>query len=145
MFAETDRTNGTSAAYAVAVAVFTGALFILAQPAAAQQGQQGGPPAQDIEVSDGELKTFAEAHLDVQEVRQEMDQAIQSAEDREAAQAIQQQANQEMAAVIEDEYEMEVDRYTQIAQAINRNPELQQKFQAIVDELTEEDEEGGGR
>lgn len=144
MFAETDRTSGISAAYAVAAAVFTGALFLLAQPATAQQGQQGTPPAQDIEVSDGELETFTEAHLDVQEIRQEMDQAIQNAEDREAAQTIQKQANQEMAAVIQDEHEMEVNRYRQIAQAINQDPELRQEFQAIVDELTE-DEEGGNR
>lgn len=144
MFAETDRTSGISATFAVAVAVFTGALFVLAQPAAAQQGQQGAPPAQDIEVSDGELETFAEAHLEVQEIRQEMDQAIQSAEDREAAQAIQKQANQEMAAVIQDEHEMEVNRYRQIAQAINQDQELRQKFQTIIDELTE-DEEGGNR
>lgn len=144
MFAETDRTSGISATYAVAVAVFTGALFLLAQPAAAQQGQQGAPPAQDIEVSDDELESFTEAHLDVQELRQELDQAIQNAEDRQAAQAIQKQANQEMAAVIRDEHEMEINRYRQIAQAINQDPELRQKFQAIVDELTE-DEEGGDR
>lgn len=144
MFAETERTGGARAAYAVAAAVFTGALLALAQPATAQQGQQGAPPAQDIEVADSELESFAEAYLDVQEIRKEMDRAIQNAGDREAARGIQKQANQEMAAVIQEEHDMEVKRYSLISRAINQDPELQKKFQTIIDELTE-DEEGGGR
>lgn len=138
----TDRTWTASVPFAAA-AVLAGALLVFAQPASAQQGQQSPPPTQEIEVPDGELETFAEAHLEVQEMREQMDREIQNAEDAEAAQAVQQEFNREMATLIQDEYEMEVERYTQIAQAINQDPELQQRFQAVVDELTE-DEEGGG-
>lgn len=139
MFYGINRTRGASAVLAAA-SMFVGA-FVLVQPAAAQQGQQGPPAAQEIEVSDDELETFAEAHLEVQEIQLEMEQALQSAETAEAAQAIQQQANQEMGAVVEEEYGMEVNRYTQIAQAINQDPQLQEKFREIVEELRE-DEEG---
>lgn len=143
MFDGTDRTWTARAPLAAAATVLAGAFLVLAQPASAQQGQQSPPPTQEIEVPDGELETFAEAHLEVQEIREEMDREIQNAEDTESAQAVQQEANREMATLIEDEHEMEVERYTQIAQAINQDPELQQRFQAVVDELTE-DEEGGG-
>lgn len=140
MFHESHPARGSSALLAATVAAFTAAL-VLAPPALAQQGQQGAQQAPDIEVSDDELQTFAEAHLDVQEVRAEMEEAIQSAEDPETAQTIQQQSNRQMAAVIQEEHGMEVDRYTQIARAINQDPELHREFQSILDELT--DDEGG--
>lgn len=116
-------------------------MFLAAQPAAAQQG---APPAQqEIEVSGEELETFAHAFLDVQEIRQEMDSAIQDAEDTQEAQELQQQANQEMAALIEEEYDLTPQRYSQITQAINTDPELQADFQEIVDGLTEDEEDPG--
>lgn len=145
MIGSISRTDGTTAVLTTALTLVAGAFFVLAPPAVAQQGQQGTPGVQDIEVSDDELETFAEAHLDVQEIRKEMDQAIQNAEDAESAQAIQQQANREMASVITDEHEMEVERYRNISRAINQDAELQQKFKTILEELTEDEEGGGAR
>ncbi|MFW6192550.1 MAG: DUF4168 domain-containing protein [Gemmatimonadota bacterium] len=139
MFTTRATTTGSRRLLGAAAAALAGAV-LLSAPGTAQEQQQA-PPQQETEVSDDELETFAEVHIDVQDIREEMNRTVQESEDPEEAQAAQQEANQEMVSVIED-HDMTPERYTQISQAINQDPELQEELQKLVEEI-EEEREGG--
>lgn len=103
------------------------------QPAAGQQpGQQA-----DIEVSEEEMETFVEVQMELADVREEVQSEMQAAEGQEEAQALADEANEEMAGLIEDAG-MDVERYDQVASAIQADPELQQRFLEVRDRLTQE-------
>lgn len=103
------------------------------QPAAGQQpGQQV-----DIEVSEDEMETFVEVQMELADVRQEVQGEMQAAEGQEEAQALADEANEEMAALIEDAG-MDIERYDQVASAIQADPELQERFLEVRDRLTQE-------
>lgn len=142
MFGSDPSTRGFQhAAGAVAVAV-AGAL-LLASPALAQQG--GAQPQQDVDVSDQELRTFTEAFVDVQEIRDDLNREMEDAENADEAQALQEEADQRMVEIIEEEHDIGVERYNQISQAMRADSELYAQFEEIREELVEEqDEEGGG-
>lgn len=110
--------------------------LVLAPDAAAQQ-QRPEQPQQQIEVSDDELESFAKAYLAIQEVRQRVETQMQEAESPQEAQQLQQQGNAEMVQIVED-HDLEVQRYSQIGTALNQDPELSQRFRAIMEELREE-------
>lgn len=129
------------AAGAMAVAV-AGAL-LLASPALAQQG--GAQPQQDVDVSDQELRTFTEAFIDVQEIRDDLNREMEDAQNADEAQALQEEADQRMVEVIEEEHEIGVERYNQISQAMRADSELYAQFEELREQVVEEqDEEGGG-
>lgn len=135
----TRRSQHAAGAVAVAVA---GAL-LLASPALAQQG--GAQPQQDVDVSDQELRTFTEAFIDVQEIRDDLNREMEDAQNAEEAQALQEEADQRMVEVIEEEHEIGIERYNQISQAMRADSELYAQFEELREELVEEqDEEGGG-
>lgn len=134
--------RGLMPGLAAALVMLVGGLMLSA-PASAQQ-QQEQPQAQEpIEVSDDELETFAEAHLEVQEVRAELQASLQQAENAEEAQSAQQEANAEMVEIIQD-HDMTTERFSEIVNGINADPELQERFDEVVEELTEDEDGGGG-
>lgn len=134
--------RGLMPGLATALVMLVGGLMLSA-PASAQQ-QQEQPQAQEpIEVSDDELETFAEAHLEVQEVRTELQASLQQAENAEEAQSAQQEANAEMVEIIQD-HDMTTERFSRIVNGINADPELQERFDEVVEELTEDEDGGGG-
>lgn len=97
--------------------------------------QQATPDAPDRE----ELTEFVEAMIDVNEIQEEMEQALAGVDNPEQANQIQQQANAEMVAVLE-EHDMTPERYSEIAMLLNVDPELNEKFQEIHEEILEERE-----
>lgn len=127
---------------AAALAMLVGGMMLSA-PASAQQQQQQPQAQEQIEVSDDELETFAEAHLEVQEVRAELQATLQQSENAEEAQSAQQEANAEMVEIIQ-EHDMTTERFSQIVSGINADPELQERFDEVVEELTEDEDDGGG-
>lgn len=117
------------------------AAFLVVAPAqleAQNQGRQTMPEAPPIE--DGELRTFAHVYLDVAEVRNDLETNLEGAGETEAQQ-LQQEAQTEMRTILE-ESELSVERYTQIGQILNVDPEQRAEFQAVVEEIQED--EGGG-
>lgn len=116
------------------------AAFLVAIASGGLQAQQQ-PAPQDIEVDDQELRTFTETHIEIEEVRAEIQAKMQEAEGRQEAQQIQQQANQQMMQIIEAEDDITVERYSQIASAVNGNAELRERFQQLKDRLLEDEEE----
>lgn len=102
-----------------------------------QMPPQQQAPAPDIEISDAEMEQFASAYLQVEEIQLELNEELQSAQMAEEAQQIQQEANQKMEAAIVEEG-MDVERFSLIVQAINRDPALQEDFATTRMQLTGE-------
>jgi hypothetical protein len=99
-----------------------------------------GPP-----IEDGELRTFAHVYLDVAEVRADLENELQENADQAEAQQLQQAAQAEMRTIL-DESELTIERYTQIGQILNVDPEQRAEFQTVVEEIQSEEGSGpGGR
>jgi len=116
------------------VKLFTTALFAAAfafstAGMAQQQGAQQQPP-QDVDVSESQLESFAEARTAITEIQQDYSQRLQNANDPEKANALQQEANEEMISAVQ-ETGLDVESFNTIAMAIQNDPELQQKLQNI--------------
>jgi hypothetical protein len=109
------------------------AVLVLPLGAEAQVEQQEAPPPPDRE----ELVDFARAYIDVQEVQQEMEQALATVQDAEEANRIQEQANEQMAEAVED-HDLTVERYSQIVIVLNTDEELRQEFEQVYQELLED-------
>ena len=108
-------------------AALLAALLAFSTAGIAQQ-QQAAPT--DVEVSDADLRSFAEARTAISEIQQDYSTRLQNADDPEKANELQQQANEEMIGAVE-ETGLDVDSFNTIAMAIQNDPELQQKLQQI--------------
>lgn len=108
------------------------------QPPAGQQQQPppGQQQAPEIEVGEQELRSFTEAQVEIESLRGEYQTRLQEAGGQEEARQIEQEANEEMVQVVEDQG-LDVQRYTQIARAIDSDPELRQRFMELRQELAE--------
>lgn len=125
------------------------ALFslLLASPLAFAQapagGQQQQPPAQThqapggqataTDFSDQQLEQFADSYLDILDIQQDFTQRLEQTEQPEQAQQLQQEANQEMVQAIEDNG-LDVQEYTEIARAMDTDPQLRQQVVELVTE-----------
>ena len=107
--------NKTFAA-ALTAATFAAAPVIVA-PAMAQQAS--------AEVSQTEIDAFVVAYKDVVAVEQAYTQQLQAAEDEAAQQAILNEAQAEMTQAVEDAPDISVDRYIEIIQLAQNDPDLQ--------------------
>ena len=122
----------TPIALAIALAIVIGA----AVPAAAQQppppAQQAPPAAQEqaksADVSDKELKDFVGAFEEVQVIRVELNQKLQSTQDPNAATELQRQANAEMLEAVEDNG-LDAPRYNAISRGLTSDEQLAARFQ----------------
>lgn len=128
-----DHGRALRAAAGTVTALACAAVF--AGPVAAQETT---PPAQEqavTEVTDAELESFVLAHLEVQQIQNELNAQLQATEDPEQAQAIQQEANQRMLAAIEAQG-LTAERFSEIVDTINADPETGQRFAQKVEEVT---------
>lgn len=103
------------------------------------RGREIMPEAPEIE--DGELRTFALVYLDVAEIRDDMQHEMEQAATPAAQQELQQEAQTAMRAVL-SESPLTIERYTQIGQILNTDPEQRAEFEAVVRDLRE-DRQGG--
>lgn len=94
-------------------------------------GQYGAPTdQQQMDVSDDQLQTYAEAEQKVQEIRDDFQEQMPTAESPEEAQTLQQEAQQEMVSAVEDAG-LTVEEYNQIASQMQANPELRQRMESL--------------
>lgn len=114
--------------------------LLLAFSAASVQAQQPAPqPQQQVQDLEQEtLETFAEAYLDIGDVRMEMQSRLENVQDQSQANQIQQEANQQMQAILE-EHDLTAQDYQQITQVLNNDPEQRAEFESIVEDLQDED------
>lgn len=82
------------------------------------------------DVSDRELQKFVEVQEDLNEIRQEFSQRVQQAENAEEAAQIQQETTDKMMEAVRN-YNMKVSDYNAVAAAIQQNPALMEKAQAM--------------
>lgn len=91
--------------------------------------EQQQPP--QVEVSDSELKKFAEAQAEITSIQQDFSGRLQGVDDPEAAHELQVQANEEMTEAVA-EAGLDVESFNNIAMAIQNDPELQQRLTAML-------------
>ena len=90
-----------------------------------QQGQQ------QMNVTDAQLQEFAEAEAAVRQVQSKFQAQAQAVETEAEMQAIQNQANQQMVQAIE-RTDLSIQEYHQIANAVQANPQLREKYMNMV-------------
>lgn len=115
----------------VALAIALGASgAAVAQQSGAQGGAQGGAQQQapDIDVSDEQVESFAEAQNRVAEIGEKWTPRMQEAESSEDVQKAREQAQQEMVIAVENAG-LSVQEYNQIARAAQADEELRKKIQ----------------
>ena len=92
------------------------------------------PPAtQAIEVSDSDVRKFAEIYVSVEETRNELSQKMNQAEDRQEAEEIQAEMHSEIVSTIQD-HGWSLGRYNQVATAISEDPELRQQAMEVIEQ-----------
>jgi len=124
------RTTFKATTTAIALALAAGPVTVLtAQTAAAQQ---------QAEYSSAELDIFAEALLQVADVRQKYTAMMQSAETEDQQAAIVEEANTEITRVIEETDGITLDRYTEIAQAADQDQGLNQRIVKRIQSMNDE-------
>lgn len=112
------------------------ALFLVASPATAQQTnpQQQPQDLPDIEVSDQELQTIAEAYVAVQNLTVEYRDKINAAQDAETAREIQQEYARVTTNAIQDEG-VTVDRYDTVIQVASADQALGERLLAEIQKI----------
>jgi hypothetical protein len=101
------------------------------------QAQQAPAPAQApaaSSYSDDQLRSFAVATLQIQEVGQEYQPRMEAAESTEQQQQLAQEANAQMVQIVEQVEGITVPEYNEIAEAARANPEIMQQINTLIGE-----------
>ncbi|MGH8153783.1 MAG: DUF4168 domain-containing protein [Rhodanobacteraceae bacterium] len=126
------RFHGTGATLAVAIGaalLAAPAAFAQTQPSAQSPPAQGAAPAAPNTgpaPTETELKNFAKAAVDVQNIRKSIQPQIASAKSPDARTKIEKSAEQQMEAAVRSQH-LSTQRYVQIAQAVQTNPTIRDK------------------
>lgn len=104
----------------------TVAALALATPAVAQQAAAGEQPDQTIAINNQQLRSFAEAWLELSRIDQQMAPRLEAASP-EQKQAIQQEAQASMVAAVE-RHDLDAPTFNLIAAAAEQQPEVARKI-----------------
>ena len=105
------------------------AALLLTAPAALGDDALGPQivQAQQADVSDQQLQSFAAAAIEVQEINNEWQQRVNETQDPQQAQQMRRQASQEMAEAIRDEG-LTIEEYNTIGRLARQDAQLQNKL-----------------
>ena len=109
----------------------------LSTSAMAEQPQQAAPQApmpeaaQAADFNDADLQKFADVQGDLEGIRSDYSGRLESTEDPDQAAQLQQEASQKMVKTVQDTG-LDVETYSNIALAIQSNPELRDKVQSML-------------
>lgn len=95
---------------------------------------QGAAPAQEqvpTDFSDAELEKFASAQDELETIRQEYSGKLEKTEDPDKAASLQQEASEKMVTIVQDEG-LDVETYSNIALAMQSDPELREKVEDMM-------------
>lgn len=124
----------------LAIALF---VALLGAPAAFAQDTPPPPPPQqeapqvEIDFTDDELDSFAEAYVDVEELQARYQAEFGTVDDPEEAQQIQQRFQSEVNQAIEGQG-IDAERYDQIIQATQVDPEFTEGVLVRIEEARSE-------
>lgn len=125
-----------------AIAALSGWAFAASAQPPAPPPDQGPQPQQPrtpapqqqqptADVSESELDTFTSIYVEVQEISDEYDARMASAEDPQEAQQLQTEMRDEILSTIEDEGWTQQE-YSETARAINNDQELLEQAMAMI-------------
>lgn len=118
---------------AVAALLLTGSMAV-APSAAPAQATQATPPAKTQDLSDEQLKSFAAATLEVEDLNQKWSPRIAEAKEPSEQESIRRQAMGEMAQAVRDEG-LTVQGYNEISKVVQADPETAQTVEAYRAEM----------
>jgi hypothetical protein len=116
--------------------VLTGLLTLGVAASVQAQGtqtEQPQPPAQQTEIDPNQIKTFASAAREIQEIRARWAPKMREAGDAEKAKALQTQANAEMVSAVEKEG-LTVEMYNTIAAEAQKDPQLAAQIAKLMEQ-----------
>lgn len=87
--------------------------------------------APTTDFSESDLQKFADVQGDLEEIRTEYSGRLESTEDPDQAAQLQQEASQKMVQTVQDTG-LNVETYSNIALAIQTDPELRDKVQSML-------------
>jgi hypothetical protein len=91
-------------------------------------------PAGTSAYSDEQLRSFAVATLQIQEVGQAYQPRMEAAASPEEQQALAQEANTQMVQIVEQVEGISVPEYNEIAEAARANPDIMQQINMLIGE-----------
>ncbi len=115
----------------LALVIAAVALSFSAAISAQSYEMQQQPPGTTTEVTDQELGQFVEAQGQISAIQQDFSGRLQQVEDPERAHELQVQANEKMTEAVE-EVGLDVNSYNSIATAVQSDPELQKRLNAMM-------------
>lgn len=111
------------------VAAGSGALLAQQQPPQPPQ-----PGMQQTQVSNTDVRKFAEIYVDVEQTRDLLSREMAEAESQQEAQEIQARMQEEIVATIENNG-WSVERYNTVANAISSDPQLREQAIALIERV----------
>jgi hypothetical protein len=97
----------------------------------AEELSQSSP--QQKEVSQDDLKIFAEAYTEVSQIYNVYENRITQSKEPDQAMALQQEANQKMNQAVQEKG-LSIEDYNAIYRTIEKDPNLQQQFTQVLSE-----------
>lgn len=119
----------------IIVGSFVAFAFVLSVPAAVMAEPAAAPqaaPAQ--EYSDAEVQQFTQAYVQVEQIGQELNDALSEVQDPEQAREIQQEGYEKMHAAVQ-ETGLAPETYNGIASSINTDEELRSRVVELLSQL----------
>lgn len=106
---------------------------VFAGESAPNAGQAPDAAAAEVptDFSDSELEKFASVQGDLEEIRNDYSGRLEGTEDPDQAAELQQEASQKMVQVVQDAG-MDVETYSNIALALQSDPELRDKVEGMM-------------
>ncbi|RLK50340.1 uncharacterized protein DUF4168 [Alkalispirillum mobile] len=98
-----------------------------------QQDPAMGAGAPEHDFDDDSLEQFADAYIDITEIQEDYTQRLEGTEDPDEARNLQQEANDEMVDAIEN-HGLSVPEYSEIATALDTDPELRDELAGMIQE-----------
>ena|SRR6185312_2357804 len=126
--------TGLAAAVSLAIAMLAPAALAQNQPAAQQaapQANAAAPQAEGPAPNDTELKNFAGAAVDVQNIRQSLQPQLAAAQTADARTKLQQSGEKKMEAAVES-HQLSPQRYVQIANLVQTDSSVRAKVQQFM-------------
>ena len=140
MIGRLNRT-GVAAAVSLAIAMLAPAALAQTQPAPQQAPPQGNSASSQTETgpapNDTELKNFAGAAVDVQNIRQSLQPQLAAAKTADARTQLQQSGEKKMEAAVES-HQLSPQRYVQIANLVQTDSSIRAKVQKMMPQQPQE-------
>lgn len=123
---------------ATAVAAGLALAGAAALPAAAQDDAPEAPEAAaPADFSDSQLEAFAQAAVDVAEIRDQYAMELNEIEDQAEQEQLVEEGNAAMLAAVEDNPDITLDEYLEIGEAAAADPELGERISTMIQHMME--------